>query len=284
MLNKLDSDKIIKYLYFLPITIWMTIFFVIPTLIIMYFSFLKKGLYGGVLNYHEFTLKSYIDIFKTPSLLEIFLKTINISLWITIIVLLVAIPTAYYIARSKYKNIYLILIIVPFWTNFMVRIFSIISILGNNGLVNKFITKILKMNELQLLYNKTAVIIISVYVFLPYAILPLYSSIEKFDFSLIDAARDLGANKYQALIKVFLPGIKSGIITAFILTFIPAIGSYAVPDVVGGTDGNMIGNIIANKMFTLRDWPSASAMATIFIIVTILCIVFNMKLGGRKND
>ena len=117
---------------------------------------------------------------------------------------------------------------------------------------------------------------------MPYAILPLYTSIEKFDFSLIDAARDLGANKYQALIKIFLPGIKGGIITAIVLTFIPAIGSYAVPDIVGGTDGIMLGNVIANKMFVLRDWPSAAAISTIFIIITIICMLISK--GGEIDE
>ena len=128
-----------------------------------------------------------------------------------------------------------------------------------------------------LLYNRVAVVIVSVYIFMPYAILPLYTAIEKFDFSLIDAARDLGANKYQALYKVFLPGIKGGIITAVILTFIPAIGSYAVPDLVGGTDGIMLGNVIASKMFVLRDWPSASAMSTLFIIITVIGVLISVR-------
>lgn len=278
------EEKILKYLYFLPITIWMTIFFVIPTIIIVYFSFLKKAPYGGVVGYNSFSLEAYKEIFNSSALMTIFIKTINISLWITVITLILAIPTSYYIARSKYKNILLILIIIPFWTNFMVRIFSIIGILGNNGLINKFIVNILNLAPKQLLYNKFAVIVISVYVFLPYAILPLYSSIEKFDFSLLDAARDLGANKYQSLLKVFLPGIKSGIITAFILTFIPSIGSYAVPEIVGGTDGIMIGNIIASRMFSLRDWPAASAMATIFIVITIIFLLINFKTGGNENE
>ena len=175
----------------------------------------------------------------------------------------------------------MLLIVIPFWTNFLVRIFAIIGIIGNNGIINKILMYIFKLSSpIPMLYNQTAVIIVSVYILMPYAILPLYTSIEKFDFSLIDAARDLGANKYQALYKVFLPGIKGGIITAIILTFIPAIGSYAVPDIVGGTDGIMLGNIIANKMFVMRDWPSASAISTIFIAITVIMILLNLKGGG----
>lgn len=271
--NIMQEKTTLKYLYFLPITIWMSIFFAIPTAIIVYYSFLKKGAYGGISSYTDFTFKAYIELFNSADLLKILVKTLNISLIITILTILLALPTSYFISRSKYKNLWLLLIVIPFWTNFLVRIFSIVALIGNNGIINKLLQKILFLSKpLDLLYNKNAVIIISVYILLPYAILPLYTSIEKFDFSLIDAARDLGASNFKAHIKVFLPGIKSGIITALVLTFVPAIGSYAVPDLVGGTDGIMLGNIIATKMFSLRDWPSAAAISTIFILITAIFV------------
>lgn len=280
----MESKKNLKLLYYLPLIIWMTLFFAIPTIIIVYISFLKKGPFGGVVSYSKFSMAAYKSVFSNE-LMKIVLKTVNMSIIITLVVIILSLPTAYYISRSKYKNIWLLLIVIPFWTNFLVRIFSLIGILGNNGLVNKFFMYIFNLNKpLPLMYNKVAVIIISVYIFLPYAILPLYTAIEKFDFSLIDAARDLGANKYQALYKVFLPGIKGGIVTAIILTFIPAIGSYAVPDLVGGTDGIMLGNVIATKMFVLRDWPSASAISTIFIVITLACVVISMKAQGDENE
>lgn len=280
----MESKKNLKLLYYLPLIIWMTLFFAIPTIIIVYISFLKKGPFGGVVSYSKFSMAAYKSVFSNE-LMKIVLKTVNMSIIITLVVIVLSLPTAYYISRSKYKNIWLLLIVIPFWTNFLVRIFSLIGILGNNGLVNKFFMYVFNLNKpLPLMYNKVAVIIISVYIFLPYAILPLYTAIEKFDFSLIDAARDLGANKYQALYKVFLPGIKGGIVTAIILTFIPAIGSYAVPDLVGGTDGIMLGNVIATKMFILRDWPSASAISTIFIVITLACVVISMKAQGDENE
>lgn len=260
----------------------MTIFFAIPTAIIIYFSFLKKAAYGGIDGYTNFSLKAYRDLLD-PQLLKVLFKTLRISIVITAIVIILAIPTAYFISRSKHKNLWLLLIVIPFWTNFLVRIFALIGLLGNNGLINKILMDLFKLSSpIAMLYNERAVIIVSVYILMPYAILPLYTSIEKFDFSLIDAARDLGASKYQALFKIFLPGIKGGIITAIVLTFIPAIGSYAVPDIVGGTDGIMLGNIIANKMFVLRDWPSAAAISTIFIIVTIIAMFLNK--GGEIDE
>ena len=275
---------LLKWFYYLPISVWMTLFFGIPTLIILYFSILKKGAYGGVAIPFKHTLASYKMLFTSTDLAKIVIKTLNISIWITLITLFLAIPTAYFISRSKYKNLWLLLIIVPFWTNFLVRVFSFIAILGNNGIVNQFLMTVFKMRKpLELLYNSKAVIIISVYVFLPYAILPLYSAIEKFDFALLDAASDLGANKFQALVKVFFPGIKSGLVTATIFTLVPAIGSYAVPDLVGGTDGIMLGNVIASRMFQLRDWPAASAISTIFIIITTIGVWISMKMDKEAE-
>lgn len=275
---------LLKWFYYLPISVWMTLFFGIPTLIILYFSILKKGAYGGVAIPFKHTLASYKMLFTSTDLAKIVIKTLNISVWITLITLFLAIPTAYFISRSKYKSLWLLLIIVPFWTNFLVRVFSFIAILGNNGIVNQFLMTVFKMRKpLELLYNSKAVIIISVYVFLPYAILPLYSAIEKFDFALLDAASDLGANKFQALVKVFFPGIKSGLVTATIFTLVPAIGSYAVPDLVGGTDGIMLGNVIASRMFQLRDWPAASAISTIFIIITTIGVWISMKMDKEAE-
>lgn len=277
------NNKTLKHLYYLPITVWMTVFFAIPTLIIVYFSILKKGVYGGIKSYTAFSLNAYKELF-TPELLYITFKTVEISIIITFFVMLFSVPTAYFISRSKYKNVWLLLIVIPFWTNFLVRIFALVGLIGNNGLINRFFIRVFNLSgPIPMLYNKFAVVLVSVYIFMPYAILPLYSAIEKFDFSLLDAARDLGANKYQALFKVFLPGIKGGIITAIVLTFIPAIGSYAVPDIVGGTDGLMLGNVIANKMFVLRDWPSASAISTVFIAITIICLYISFKGEGEEN-
>ena len=282
--KKINENGPLKWAYYLPISLWMT-FFGFPTLIIVYFSFLKKGAYGGIARPLKHTLSAYNLIFTSNDIMKVVFKTLNISIWITGITLFLAIPVSYYISRSKYKNLWLLLIVIPFWTNFLVRIFSFIAILGNNGIINQFLTGVLGLKTpLPLLYNRNAVIIISVYVFLPYAILPLYSAIEKFDFSLLDAASDLGANKFQALIRVFIPGIKSGIVTALIFTFVPAIGSYAVPDLVGGTDGVMLGNIIANRMFQLRDWPTASAISTVFIVITTFGVWLSMKMKKEEEE
>lgn len=283
--------------YSSPITIWLTVLFLIPTLIVLVYSFLEKGMYGGVS--WVFSIEAYKS-FNSPYFIKVLWNTISISIIVTFITILIAIPTALFIATSKRKNLLLFLIIIPFWTNFLIRIYSWIGILGNNGFLNNFLIAIRNfllnvaskegiMSPLfsffgnllvdapyQFLYNKSAVVIVSIYAYLPYAILPLYSTIEKFDFSLIDAARDLGANKVQAYLKIFLPNIKAGIITAGLFTFIPALGSYAIPQLVGGIDSHMLGNIIATELTITRNWPKAAAISTALIgITSILIIVFS---------
>lgn len=256
--------------YSLPITIWMVLFFLIPILIILSYSFLKKGTYGGVeleLSFQTF------NIFTDKVFLIILVNTIYISILITIFTVLLAIPVSYYIARSKYKQELLFLIIIPFWTNFLVRIYSWIALLGNNGFLNNILMNFKIIDQpIKMLYNTSAIVLISVYTSLPFAILPLYAVVEKFDFSLLDAARDLGATNFQAFRKIFIPGIKSGIVTAVIFTLIPALGSYAVPKLVGGTNSIMLGNVIAQHLTVTRNWPLASTISGALIVLTSLVV------------
>ena len=267
--------------YSLPINIWLTVFFLIPILIILSYSFLKRGTYGGV----EFKLSfETFSIFIDKVFLKILLNTIYISILITIFTILLAIPISYYIARSRYKQKLLFLIIIPFWTNFLVRIYSWIALLGNNGFINHFLMKFHIINEpIKMLYNVSAVVIISVYTSLPFAILPLYAVVEKFDFSLLDAARDLGATNFQAFRKVFIPNIKAGIITSTIFTLIPALGSYAVPKLVGGTNSLMLGNVISQHLTVTRNWPLASTISGALIVLTSIVVWLFSKYEEKEN-
>ncbi len=267
--------------YTLPITLWLIVFFAIPMLIVLGYAFLKKGTYGGVEM--ELSLASFY-IFTDKVFLTILFKTVYISVMVTIFTVLLSIPTAYYIARSKYKKELLFLVIIPFWTNFLIRIYAWIAVLGNNGFLNSILMKLgIIDTPLQMLYNTGAVILISVYTSLPFAILPLYAVIEKFDFSLMEAARDLGATNREAFFKVFIPNIKPGIITAVLFTFIPALGSYAVPKLVGGTQATMLGNIIAQHLTVTRNWPLASTISAALIIVTSIAILLFMKLSTKET-
>ncbi|MEG0069622.1 ABC transporter permease [Cetobacterium sp.] len=260
----------------------MSIFFVIPMLIVLTYAFLTKGTYGGVQMI--FTLKNF-NVFFDPIFLKVLFRTIYISVIVTFFTVALAIPTAYFIARSRYKQELLILVIIPFWTNFLIRIYAWISILGSNGFLNTILIKLgIIETPLKLLYNTGSVVLITVYTSLPFAILPLYAIIEKFDFALVEAARDLGATNRQAFFKVFLPNIKSGIVTAVLFTFIPAMGSYAVPRLVGGTQATMLGNIIAQHLTVTRNWPLASAISAMLILVTSVALLIFMRSEKKSKE
>ena len=272
------KKKNLGILYTLPITVWLGIFFVIPMGIVFLYSFLKSGIYGGV--EFEFSLET-LKILKDPLFFLVVWKTLYFSIIITIVTIIIGIPTAYFIARSKYKKELLFLIIIPFWTNFLVRIYAWIAILGNNGFINSLLKKI-GIEPIQFLYNSSAVILISIYTSLPFAILPLYAVIEKFDFSIIEAGRDLGATNCQSFFRLFIPNIKIGIITAFLFTFIPNLGSYAIPKLVGGTQSLMLGNVITQHLTITRNWPLASFISSALILVTGILIGIFLKF--YKNE
>ncbi|MDR0382360.1 MAG: ABC transporter permease [Spirochaetaceae bacterium] len=264
-----------------PMTAWASVFFLAPLLIIVVYSFLKKGLYGGVTP--EFSLEAYTAL-KNPNIAVIALKTLSISFASTAITILIALPCGYFMARSKYQTLLLMLIIVPFWTNFLIRVYAWMNILGSNGFLNDFLRHLgLIKDGIHFLYNKNAVILVLVYMYLPYAILPLFSSIDKFDFSLLEAARDLGATGVQAIFKVLLPNIRSGVYTACLFTFIPIFGAYAVPLLVGGKDSYMLGNVVADQLTKSRNWPLASAISMALTLVTTIGVMSMLTLQLRDE-
>jgi len=266
-------------LYSGPMAIWFTLFFLAPIIIIIIYSFLKKGLYGGVEP--VFSLDAY-QYLGDRVFLSITFRTVITSSIATIITILVAMPCGYYMAKSKNQTFLLLLIIIPFWTNFLIRVFAWMNILGNHGFLNEFLIRIGLINDyFHFLYNQKVVILVLVYMYLPYAILPLFSSIDKFDFSLLEAARDLGAGKLTALIKVMLPNIRGGIFTAVLFTFIPIFGAYAVPLLVGGKDSYMLGNIIADQLSKSRNWPRAAAISMVLTVVTTVGVLLMMNVQKR---
>jgi spermidine/putrescine transport system permease protein len=259
--------------------VWFTVFFLTPLLIIVAYSFLKKGLYGGVTP--VFSLAAYGDL-ANSSFMLVTLRTLATSLVSTLITMLIALPCGYFMARSRRQTLLLLLIIVPFWTNFLIRVFAWMNILGNNGFLNEFLLRAGFIKDyVHFLYNQQAVVLVLVYMYLPYAILPLFSTIDKFDFSLLEAARDLGATKFESIVKVLLPNIRGGIYTAVLFTFIPIFGAYAVPLLVGGKDSYMLGNIIASQLTTSRNWPLASAISMVLTLVTTVGVFLMMNLQKR---
>ncbi len=268
--------------YASPIGMWITLFFVAPITVIFVYSFLSKGLYGGVVP--RLSLAAYRELCN-ESLLRTALTTFFLAAIASLLTLVLALPAAYCIACSRHRNSLLLLVIIPFWTNFLIRIYAWIAILGNNGFLNSLLLHTgLRHAYAHFLYNKYAVVIVLMYTYLPYAILPLYSAIEKFDFSLLEAAYDLGATKAQAVIRVLLPNIKAGITTAVLFTFIPAFGQYAVPQLVGGRDSFMLGTVIARELTVTRNWPLASAIAAALTVMTTFSVMVFMRLNRSPGE
>ena len=276
--NKLKKNPGPVYAW--PMGLWFTVFFVVPLLIILVYSFLKKALYGGV--DWQFSLEAYRQMFN-PNYAIVLFRTIKLSLISTLITILLALPCGYAVARSSKQTLILILIMIPFWTNSLIRIFAWMSILSSDGLLSSLLRQwgILKETT-TLLYNQGAVVLVSVYMYLPYAILPIFTSIDRFDFSLLEAARDLGATKSESMFKVLLPSIKTGIITAIIFTFIPIFGAYTVPLLVGGKDSYMIGNIIVDQINKTRNWPLAAAFSLVITVLSMLGVLW-MLLSNKKD-
>ncbi|GHT99746.1 spermidine/putrescine ABC transporter permease [Spirochaetia bacterium] len=269
--------------YSAPMMVWFTVFFMAPLLIIVIYSFMRKGLYGGVAM-GEFTLEAYRAL-GNSSFVIITVRTLITSIVATLITILIALPCGYFMARSKNQTLLLLLIIIPFWTNFLIRVFAWMNILGNNGFLNDLLIRIGLIDDyIQFLYNQGAVVLVLVYMYLPYAILPLFSTIDKFDFSLLEAARDLGATKAQSMIRVLLPNIRSGVYTAVLFTFIPIFGAYAVPLLVGGKDSYMLGNVIADQLTKARNWPLASAISMVLTVVTTIGVIVMMNLQRKDAD
>lgn len=271
-------------LYAGPTAAWFTVFFVAPLAIIVLYSFLKKGLYGGVQPI--FSLDAYAGLLN-PTFAGIALKTLLTSLVATALTILLALPCGYFMAKSRNQTFLLLLIIIPFWTNFLIRVYAWIAILGNNGFLNELLMRAgLIKDYVQFLYNQEAVVLVLVYMYLPYAILPLFSTIDKFDFSLLEAARDLGATKFESMTKVLIPNIRGGVFTAVLFTFIPIFGAYAVPLLVGGKDSYMLGNVIADQLTKTRNWPLASAISMVITVVTTagVLLMMNMQRGEKKRS
>ncbi|MGE0074044.1 MAG: ABC transporter permease [Sphaerochaetaceae bacterium] len=260
--------------YSAPMGLWLTFFFLVPLCIIILYSFLKKGLYGGV--EWEFTLTAYRQMLN-PNFMRVFLRTLWVAALSTVITITLALPCGYAMARSRHQVMWLALVIIPFWTNSLIRIYAWIAILSSEGFVNEALKALGVIGEsLPLIYNQGAVITVLIYMYIPFAILPLFTTIDKFDFQLLEAARDLGASKPESIFKVLIPNIRSGIITAVIFTFIPIFGAYTVPLLVGGKDSYMIGNIIVDQVTKTRNWPLASAFSLVITVVSTIGVIWMM--------
>jgi len=267
----------------LPTMFWLGLFFLIPTLVVFAMSFRPATPYGGIGE--GWTLDTIRELAR-PSYPILLWRTLWISGVATAVCLLGALPVAYALARQPQsrRRWLLLAVIIPFWTNFLIRIFAWKTLLHPDGYLKSLLVWMGWVEPPdQLLYNAGAVLIVIIYTYLPFAILPLYAAAEKFDFSLLEAATDLGASRLRAFWSIFLPGVSRGLLTAFLVVFIPALGSYAIPNIVGGPDSNMIGNMIAQRTFVDRNLPHASALSASLALVVLLPLVLVFVMGDREK-
>jgi len=267
----------------LPSFAWLAVFFVVPTLLVFAVAFRPADPFGGVGP--GWTLQSLRDL-GNPSYPAIVWRTVWVSVATTVLCVLLAVPTAYAMARAplRWRRPLLLLVIVPFWTSFLVRVFAWKTLLHPDGAVKGLLVALGVVSpEATLLYNVGAVLLVSVHTDLPFAILPIYAAAEKFDQRLIEAARDLGAGGWCAFRRVFLPGISRGVQNAVLMVLIPVLGSYVVPDIVGGTGSELLGNKIAQRVFVDRNLPLAGAVSIVLILAVLLPLLAVLALQRQTK-
>lgn len=278
------NTKFLKILFTAPVIIYTLFLIFFPLLYILFLSFTKSDSYGGVV--YSFTLTNYLNIFD-PTYIKIFLKSSLIALITTVICIAISYPFSLFLTEKseKTKNILMKLVMIPFLTNSLIRTYGWIVILRKNGVINNFLTSTNLISEpLTLMYNNLAIIIGMVYTLLPFMILPVYSSVSKMDKSLIEAAKDLGANKFQIFTKIIVPETISGVFNGSLMVFIPAIGYFFISDILGGGKIMIIGNLIKNQFLTARNWPFGSAISIFLIIITFILVWIYKIMGGNMDD
>ncbi len=266
-----------------------------PLLIVAFYSFLEPGDYSGVRWIFSgeawFRVLFQRDIFdQTVSLadanLSIFWRSVKLSLATTLITFALGLPTAWFIATRppKARAMWLFLITIPFWTNLLIRTFAIMEVIRNQGLLNTFLINIGLISEpIQILYTDTAVLIGMAYVYLPLMVLPLFAAIDRFDFKLIEAGYDLYASRWQILRSIVLPIIRPGIVAGCILVFVPSLGAYVTPRVLGGGKNMMIGNFIELQFGQGQNWPLGAALSMVLLIIVLCALLVYTRVSSRDD-
>jgi spermidine/putrescine transport system permease protein len=271
----------LRALFLLPAWAFTLLLFLGPLLIIVAYSLRTKGVYGGVGP--PWTLENYVRLFD-PLYGVILLRSFLMAAVSTLGCLALAFPLAYYIARSgRRKTLLLNLVMLPFWTSFLVRTYAWMFLLRDTGLINSALLAAGLITEpLPLLYNDGAVIVGLIYGYLPFAVLPLYSNLERLDKSLLEAAADLGARPWQTLLHIVLPLTAPGLRAAGVLVFIPCLGAYLTPDLLGGGKSMMIGNLVQNQFTSARDWPFGSALSLALMAIVMLLLWTLLRRDGGE--
>jgi spermidine/putrescine transport system permease protein len=260
------------------------------------YSFLKAGNYGGVI--WEFSWDGWFSVFMQRDIftdelsiadahLQIFWRSITLSLQTTITAMILGLPTAYFIATrpKSSRNFWLFLITIPFWTNLLIRTFAIMELIRAQGTINTILIWTGIISEpLDILYTNFAIMLGMTYVYLPLMVLPIYASMEKFDFRLVEAAYDLYANKWKVLTRIILPLVKPGLIAGSILVFVPSLGAYVTPRVLGGGKNMMLGNLIELQFGQGRNWPLGSALAITLLVIVMVALLFYVRTAQKAGN
>ncbi len=275
--------------------LWMLLFFLIPFVIILKISFAEVQIaippYTDLVSYAEeklnfvFNLGNYLYLLDDEMYLDSYLQSIQVASISTLLCLLIGYPMAWAIVHSSpsVRNALLMLVVLPSWTSFLIRVYAWIGILKNNGLINNLLMWLGIVDEpLTLLHTNAAVYVGIVYAYLPFMILPIYTALMRMDYSLVEAASDLGARPYRTFLSITLPLTKSGIIAGSMLVFIPAVGEFVIPELLGGPDSLLIGRVLWQEFFNNRDWPVASAVAVVMLMILMVPIIWFYRYQRRE--
>jgi len=266
-----------------PVTIWLGLFFLIPLLLILAYSFGTSNVYGGITL--GFNPGNYLRVFD-PLYLEIIGRTFVIAAINTLICLALGYPLAYFIVFKgrRWRNVLILLVMVPFWTSLLIRAYAWVVILSGNGIANKALQFFGVTDEpLDLIFTTQAVMMGMVYSYLPFMVLPLYAALEKFDTRLKEAAQDLGASRWHTFWRVTFPLSMPGVIAGSILVFIPSAGEFVIPDLLGGSRTVMTGNLIQNQFLQARDWAFGSALSVMLAVLLLGAIMFYIRRVGTDK-
>lgn len=285
-----------KWILALPPLLYLISLFLLPTILMLVVAFRVPGDYGGVaplLVKHatgtqlNLTLDSFKYALTNSFIWKLFLRSMGFSLLTTLLCLVIAYPLALLIAKShkKYRDLLLLLVIIPFWSNFLVRVYAWMIILGPNAALSKWLNslrQLLGLAPIDILYTSAAVLVCLVYINLPFMILPLYANLEKHDVALIEASRDLGASRLESFWQITLPLSLPGILAGCGLVFIPCIGMFVIPELVGSNCSLMIGNLIKQQFLQTMNWPLGSVTAVIMTLAVLL-IAYLVGIGANKS-
>ena len=268
---------------FAPVTFWLGLFFLIPLLLVLTYSFGTSGVYGGITL--GFNPGNYLKVFD-PLYLEIIVRTFVIAAITTVLCFALGYPLAYFIVFKgrRWRNVLILLVMVPFWTSLLIRAYSWVVILSGNGIANKTLQFLGIIDEpATLIFTSQAVLMGMVYSYLPFMILPLYASLEKFDTRLKEAAKDLGASRWDTFWRVTFPLSMPGVIAGSILVFIPSAGEFVIPQLLGGSRTVMTGSLIQNQFGSARDWAFGSALSVMLAVLLLAAILFYVRRVGTDK-